>query len=121
MDGRLKLITNSYFIGAILLYVTIQMLRTYQISTPTLINNYLTDFLCLPIVIVFSTIGIRFLKRDKNYWPSLEMVLSLGLFFSIVFELVLPRISQSFTGDAGDMIAYFVGIVFYYLIIHKHN
>ena len=117
MDGRLKLLKHPFFLIGIGLYILVQYSRGTNHFLSPFINNYLTDFLCLPLVLIILTTIIRLLQKNANFWPSFEMVLSLTFLFIFIFEIILPNSGTAYTADIGDVVAYILGIALYYLLI----
>ena len=88
---------------------------------PTVARSYLDDVLCLPLVLTLLQVvsnlvvpdrpvssrlaGMHLLAGRPAWWQgALALV-----YVSVVFELVLPRIADGFTGDVKDVLAYAVG------------
>ena len=83
---------------------------------PQIIHNHFTDFLCMPIVLFMCLALIRWIKRDANLVFSLPMIVTMVIYYSLIFEVFLPRFGSDFTGDWLDVVAYVMGGVFYYWI-----
>ncbi|MDX1350055.1 MAG: hypothetical protein R3279_07405 [Putridiphycobacter sp.] len=76
----------------------------------------------MPIVITIITIIIRFLTDKQCFWPSNEMVFTLTFIYALVFELVLPALSNTYTADYFDILAYGAGLLLYFTTIsHGEN
>lgn len=73
--------------------------------------GYLNDLLCLPLFLpIILWIQSVFRIRKHNGPPSLFEVIHNWIVFSVIFELVLPRISIfNTTSDPWDVVAYLVG------------
>ena len=74
-------------------------------------HDYLNDVLCLPLFLpiilrVQSLLGLR----RYDFPPTLFEVLQNWVVFSILYEVILPRISVfDSTGDPWDVAAYLLG------------
>ncbi len=110
-----------YFLLFSFLYFMIQCARYFNIETPKVINNYLTDFLCLPIVLSICLFGVRFFKSDQNLKLSFWMVFVIFLQYAVLFEFVLPKYSDLYTSDAYDVVAYGVGALFFLIIQNQEK
>jgi FtsH-binding integral membrane protein len=76
----------------------------------------------MPIVITIITITIRFLPDKKYFWPSNEMVFTLTFIYALVFEIILPALSKTYTADYFDILAYGGGLLLYFTTIsHGEN
>ncbi|MEI6949668.1 hypothetical protein V9K67_20950 [Paraflavisolibacter sp. H34] len=81
------------------------------------INDYLTDFLFVPVTAHISLACMRtFIVCRNSYRYPFRYVLFIAFYAAVVFELILPRIAPVYTGDAGDVVAYFAGGFFYYFV-----
>lgn len=119
MDSRIKLLFHPLIVIGVFLYASVHILRSFRIYIPHFINGYLTDIICIPIVLTLCITTIRLVKKDPNYWPTAEATLSLTFLFCILFELILPKINSVFTSDPGDILSYFIGLFIYYMLIHR--
>ncbi len=85
------------------------------ISFPIFLNSYFDDFLVVPIVLTFSL----FLQQtwvNPLFVYSKFFILSVVMYFGILFEIILPKFIPAYTSDIYDLIAYLIGgIIFYFL------
>lgn len=82
-----------------------------------LLNNWLTDFLFVPVVAhIALTFTRNFLLRDTGYRYPLIYLLCIAAYAAIVFEYLLPIFSANTVADPLDVVAYFSGAIFYYCI-----
>ena len=87
-----------------------------SVSLPPFINNYLNDFLIIPIILTICLFILRKTKNNKNYQIPLSIILYLCVLYSILFEWYFPQILERYTSDFIDVVLYFVsGMVFYQL------
>ena len=81
---------------------------------PEIINNYLNDLLCLPLVLGAIIYLIRKLKKDKSFqFPFLFIVL-MAAYYSAYFEYYLPKSTTRYTSDLVDVVLYFAGAFLFY-------
>lgn len=83
------------------------------------IRYNLNDFLCIPIVLTLTLCMLRYLKQDYNIQLSIGLVFGEAIFYSIFFELVLPFVSLKYTADPIDILMYFLGACFYWMIMRE--
>ncbi|WP_052480676.1 hypothetical protein [Chryseobacterium sp. StRB126] len=103
---------SYWFLAGLAAWLVIILLRKNGIFIPV-INNHFTDFITIPMYcylieyIMNSLLGFR-------WKPDFKFVLTSVLYLSFLFEVLCPQLSPLFTGDIFDVLAYFVGGIFYY-------
>ncbi|MGG7034282.1 MAG: hypothetical protein ACI7YS_03700 [Flavobacterium sp.] len=107
-----KLIYILMCVVALVIYA----LQKSNIALPSLINNYINDFLCLPIVLGGILFVIRWLKKDDKYRFSFAFIIFMASYYSFYFEYYLPKNNVRYTAEWIDVLLYFSGslIFFYY-------
>ncbi len=80
---------------------------------PEFFRNYLNDFLCLPLLLSCFVCFIRTFRNRPTFGLQMNMILFACLYLAIVFEYLLPQISNSFTSDSFDVIAYALGGIYF--------
>lgn len=114
------MIKSPVFVTCLSLYSISLWDKFFQLNFPQFFKNYLADFLCLPIVLTFTLFLIRKLKKQETIQLS---ILKIGVAFayvSIFFEGFLPFISSNYTADYWDVLAYFLGATYFYIIQKKY-
>ena len=108
-----------YFYIAILLWMIHSILLAANIHVP-FFDNYLDDLILLPIILGIALI-IQRKKISRNYEYKFNRVLIVftWLYFWLMFELVIPNFSKSFTSDWLDCIAYGLGAYYFDQLINK--
>nr|WP_315026852.1 hypothetical protein [uncultured Chryseobacterium sp.] len=101
----------SYFLLGIAIWGAIILLRRKGIYIPV-INDYLTDFITIPMYCYMIELIMNSLGYDWK--PDLKFVLTSILYISFLFEVLCPQLSPVFTGDLFDALAYFFGGMGYY-------
>lgn len=123
----MSLFRQPYFIIFIGVFLIIYTLQKLQIPLPFWINNYVNDFLCMPVVLTICLAAVRFIKKDKSLFLPLSAIVSLTLFYSIYFEYFLPAHYPRYTADWLDVVMYFLGATMFFvfqkmgLIHHKDS
>lgn len=86
-----------------------------------ILNNWLTDFVFLPLVIHFSQVIVilAFGYSNKTIY-SLRLMLIYAMYVSIFFEYFAPKVTSYNTADWMDVLAYFSGAIFYKYIHLPH-
>lgn len=81
------------------------------------LNNWLTDFVFVPLVIHFSQVIVfTLLGFAQNKVYTLLHMLAFALYVSLFFEIIAPKITSYNTTDYLDIVAYFSGALFYYYV-----
>lgn len=107
---------KPYFIIVFIIASCIYTAQQLEIALPALINNYVNDFLCLPIVLSICCYLIRIVKRDTYFKLSLFTILSVTTYYSVYFEYYLPKVNPRYTADIIDVLLYFSGALVYYIM-----
>lgn len=80
-------------------------------------NNWVTDFLFVPVVAHFTlTLSRDFVVNKKGYIYPLSYLVAIALYSAFAFEIVAPLFSSKATADIWDAAAYLLGSLFYYYI-----
>lgn len=82
------------------------------------VQYYLDDLLCLPLVLTASLFLMR-LFYGRQLRLSLYQVAFTVLYFTLAFELFLPRFMPRYTGDILDGLHYVVGGVIFYRFLNR--
>jgi hypothetical protein len=85
-----------------------------------MIQFHLNDLLIVPITAGITRLSMRWLFRAKNYILKLWQTCYIVLFYSILFEGILPFILPRYTSDAIDVLLYIAGGAFYWSVMNKH-
>jgi len=116
----MSLFKQPYFIIFFGVFLVVYTLQKLQIPLPLWINNYVNDFLCMPVVLSICLAVIRTLKKDNKLFLPLSAILSLTIFYAIYFEYYLPKVNVRYTADWLDVLLYFFGAGVFYLF-QKRN
>lgn len=112
-----KPLISPVFLIGVLSYACVRLARMGYFELPQLINNYLSDLVCMPIILTFCLIGVRVIKRLPEYELIGLQVFSMATFYAVFFEGFLPLYSDVYTADAGDVLAYYLGAGCYYFFL----
>lgn len=112
-------IKNVFFITFSAIYLTIQLIRKLKVEIPEVINSYVTDFLFMPLLLMFSLWLTRVVKRDLTIKLTIPMIVISVILISFIFEYYLPKTSLLYTADKIDVLMYLLGGVSYYYIQNR--
>jgi len=112
---------NLFCISSIIVGTLIYTFQYFDIQLPKIINNYVNDFLIIPIVLFTCLLFLRWSRNDKKFVLSLLVILYVCFMYSILFEFVFPKYLARYTADFIDVILYFIsGYLFYKLQNNKN-
>lgn len=114
-------VSKILYLLLVLIAMIIYVLQRFEVALPPVINNYLNDLLCMPIVLGAVTFVIRNLKKDKTYQLSLFFVLFMAGYYSFYFEYYLPKVNVRYTADWIDVVLYFMGSIGFYYFQKRSN
>lgn len=81
------------------------------------ISDYMADLLCMPIVFAFCLAVLKFWRVvSKDFELSASMIIVAVIYFSLVFEWILPSLSEKHHADTLDIVAYSLGALAYYYL-----
>lgn len=101
------------FYVALGIAVSIYILQKIHIALPFWINNYVNDFLTLPLVLTIGLYCVQKIKKETIVLP-LPLVLFIAFGYSIYFEWYLPQHHTRYTADWLDCVMYFCGAIVFY-------
>lgn len=116
----MKILANPLFIGALLLTATNAIIERMGYIIPY-INSYLDDLACFPVILTLALAFLRTISGLKEYRLSKGQVIMAVIYFSIMFEGVLPALSVRYTRDPFDIIAYAAGALLFSRAINGKN
>lgn len=93
----------------------VYILQFLGILLPLWINNYMNDFLCLPILLGLEQLFFRWFTGKSDYKFSLFFSLAMAAYYSFYFEYYQPEHNDRYTADLIDVLLYFLGAVSFYL------
>ncbi|MCU0423274.1 MAG: hypothetical protein MUC81_10725 [Bacteroidia bacterium] len=117
MKSIYHIISPVYFL-ILLCWITSLLLR--QFISSDWLTSYVDDILCLPIVLGFALIIQRkvVLKHSLFCFSRLQIT-AVWLYFSVVFELIFPFITNAYITDWLDIGCYGLGVIIFALAINQ--
>lgn len=108
--GAITPVSNPLFILFAGLFALHYFLQNIGVNIPVA-DAYLDDLLCMPVVLSIALAGMRlFYKTGKL---SASQIIFTVVYCSVLFELVLPLLSDRYTGDFLDIVLYGAGALFF--------
>jgi hypothetical protein len=92
----------------------------FHYSGIAILDNYLLDFLCLPIVLEMVTFAMRIVYSPRFKLNKYQIAFSV-LYVGLLFELILPAYQSRFHADLLDAVAYAVGAIVWEGFANKTN
>lgn len=108
-----------FFTFSVVIGSAIYFFQKKEIYLPKLINNYLNDFLIVPIVLTISLYVTRFLRNSKEYKLSIGVIIYICVLYATLFEFIFPKYLSRYTADIIDVILYFAGGFVFYILQKK--
>lgn len=116
-----KTLKHPLVFSSILLFLFHQTIeRGFSYSIPFL-HSYLDDLVSMPIVLGLGTQIIQWIHPIKDlYFLDKTVVLITVIFYSILFEGILPFVNPSvYTADWIDIVMYSAGAILFYNLVSK--
>ncbi|MCI5055799.1 MAG: hypothetical protein MRY83_06800 [Flavobacteriales bacterium] len=83
------------------------------------IHTHLADIICIPFILTNSLIILRLWKRNDQLILGQYKIAFICIYYALIFEWILPRISNVYVSDILDVICYIIGGCIFYFI-QKH-
>nr|MBC7612362.1 hypothetical protein [Pseudopedobacter sp.] len=114
---KLKFQPNWYFLSLPVLWIILKSLF-FLSPAPVFFLSYFDDLLIIPFVMGTALwIQQYFIKPDFVY-RSVYIAL-VWLYFSLLFEGIIPWFTNNYTADLYDLPAYACGAIYFYCFINK--
>ncbi|MFO7824193.1 MAG: magnesium citrate secondary transporter [Cyclobacterium sp.] len=111
---------NPYFLfPALLFWVNQYLERIREVFIP-FIHSYFDDLLAMPVVLGITLQVYRWIHPLKNNFVFTPTQIMVGfIYFSFLFEGLLPMWSSTYTRDFWDVVCYLIGAVYFCFLINK--
>ncbi|MFZ9847212.1 MAG: hypothetical protein ACO3EE_03540 [Flavobacteriales bacterium] len=109
-----------HIIIATALYAFHLICKFNNIPVPIWLSSYFADFLCMPLLLSYTLILIRKIKKLPEFILSWQMILFATVYVSAVFEVVLPYFSEKYKGDWVDVGMYVSGAILFHFFQMKY-
>ena len=112
--GVKTMLLQPWFMGALILTTTHQVLQKILGINMRLVDSFLDPLLFLPILLQLILLERRFVfGKGAPYVLSWFQILTVTVLVSVVCELLFPRWNPAFTADYIDVICYLLGGVIF--------
>lgn len=95
----------------ICVYTVCFILKRFSVSG--IFTSWVNDLLSLPIILMVLLVILRRIKNNSGYMLPFALIVFAVLYQTIIFEFILPNISERYTYDVWDVVAYAVGGLFF--------
>jgi hypothetical protein len=116
----MKTLLNPWFIIGCVIWAIVIVMRKSGHPSPHLINGYVDDVFAVPIIANLSLCFMRvFVIYSNHYVLSARKVAFIVIYLTLVFEILLPLLSKTYTGDWIDAVLYVAGGILFYFVMDK--
>ncbi|NHE56962.1 magnesium citrate secondary transporter [Cyclobacterium plantarum] len=118
----MSILKNPYFLLPALLFWVNQYLERIQAIFIPYLYSYFDDLMAMPVVLGTTLQIYRWIHPLKNGFVFTPVQVMVGLvYFSILFEGLLPIWSSTYTRDFWDVGCYLIGTVYFYFLINRNR
>ena len=115
----MKTLLNPWFLAGCVVWLVVITAR--KLGYPFLyINGYIDDLAAVPVI---ANLGLWFQRvliyRNNYYVLALGHVVFIVVYVSLIFELLLPLLSKTYTADWIDVLLYVIGGIFFFRVMNK--
>ncbi|HLW62447.1 MAG TPA: hypothetical protein VKY33_03520 [Flavobacterium sp.] len=117
-----KLFKSLIYVSLFILSTLIYGLQKLSHQLPEIINNYFNDIISTALLLKVCHIILKLIK-GADFNLSLGHIVFVWLYFSFLFEGLLPLYYERYTADVYDVGAYLLGALIYIILegydLHK--
>lgn len=115
----MKTLLNGWFIAGCLTWLIVISMRKFGHPIP-IINGYINDAVAIPVIANLGLWFQRVFMIKNNYYVLAPWhIIFIVIYVIIVFEVLLPSLSRTYTADWIDVFLYIVGGLFFYKVMNK--
>ena len=115
----MKALLNRWFITGCVVWLLVFASRKLHHPLPY-INGYITDVFAIPVIATLALCFQRVIVFKNNFYTlSKWHVVFITAYVSLFFEVLLPWLSKTYTGDWVDVGLYIVGGIFFYKVMNR--
>jgi hypothetical protein len=115
----MKTLLNGWFIAGCLTWLIVISMRKLGQPIPV-INGYINDAIAIPVIANLGLWFQRVFMIKINYYVLAPWhIIFIVIYVIIVFEVLLPSISRTYTADWIDVFLYIAGGLFFYKVMNK--
>ncbi|MFM9984519.1 MAG: hypothetical protein ACKVOK_04755 [Flavobacteriales bacterium] len=86
--------------------------RNSSFNLPSMIQSFLADLLCVPLILFVALISIRYLKNEPTFLLSTTHIVFAFVWTSLLCEWIIPILSNRYTADWWDVAMYATGSLY---------
>ena len=110
---------HPLFISSVLVYAVLLVMKKTGVYVP-FISDYLADFLVMPVVLSVAMFGVRRTGEGRTqYRFAWWHVAGAVVLYGFLFEWAFPMITDRFTADPWDLLAYAAGGVLFFFGMNR--
>lgn len=94
----------------------VYILQQLNVALPSLINNYLNNLLCMPVVLTLCLVVLQLIKKNYRLTIPIFVIASITVYYIVYFEWFLPKITERYTADPLDAVLYVIGAIAFYVM-----
>ncbi|MDO3642127.1 hypothetical protein [Mucilaginibacter sp. L3T2-6] len=116
----MKTLLNKWFIAGCLVWLLVFITRKLGHPLPQYINGYISDFFAIPVIANLALCFQRIVVIKSDFYTlSIGHIAFITAYVSLVFEVLLPAYSKTYTKDWLDIVLYVIGAIFFYKVMNK--
>lgn len=116
----MSILKAPVFILCLSLFLLHQFLQKVLAVQIPFVDPYLDSFLAMPILLTLLVVERRLLfRKESGYCLKVWDVVIATIFIAFVVEVVFPAVSDRFTADWWDVVAYGLGSLLFYYTINR--
>lgn len=96
--------------------LAVYLLQQTGVPLPSLIQNYLNNLLCMPLVLTICLIVLQFIKKNYRLTIPIFAIASITIYYILYFEWYLPKVNDRYTSDPIDGVLYVIGAIGFYFM-----
>lgn len=111
---------NPFFYIPVLFFLSNQILEKGLAVFIPFVHAYLDDLLAIPVILGITLQIYKKIhpKKDRFTFTKTQIFVAV-IYVSIVFEWFLPKFSSIYISDSLDVICYFAGGIYFYLLVNR--
>jgi len=118
----MPVLKNPFFILPCILFWINQYLEKIQNIFIPFVHSYLDDLLAMPVVLGLTLQVYQWIHPGKNHFVFTKVqILVAVVYYSLLFEVILPLWSSRYISDPLDVLFYLLGAIWFYIWINERS
>ncbi len=114
----MRTLLNRWFIAGCFIWFIVIIARKLGHPFPH-INGYINDAFAIPVM---ASLGLWFQRvfvfKNNYYVLAPWHVIFIVIYVTLIFEVLLPALSRTYTADWVDILLYIIGGLFFYKVMN---